>query len=223
LTLISIGVKVIKIAPVVKLVDTLDLGSSAARCGGSSPSRRTIKTCLRGTLMKILFAVFAAVVSITAFGMFHTAAAQTQYAEITSVEPAYQTNYVNRPTEQCQIVRVPIYGRTGNGATGLEVLGGALFGGLLGKAVTDEDEGAIVGGLIGGAVAAEAGRGQRVIVGYENKRQCSVVDNWVQQSQITHYDITYDWEGIQSYSRVYEPYVVGELVPVNVQISLIGE
>ena len=28
-------------APVVKLVDTLDLGSSALRRGGSSPSRRT--------------------------------------------------------------------------------------------------------------------------------------------------------------------------------------
>ena len=29
-------------ASVVKLVDTLDLGSSAARCGGSSPSARTL-------------------------------------------------------------------------------------------------------------------------------------------------------------------------------------
>ncbi len=31
-------------AGVVKLVDTLDLGSSAARCGGSSPFTRTNKT-----------------------------------------------------------------------------------------------------------------------------------------------------------------------------------
>jgi hypothetical protein len=30
-------------ADVVELVDTLDLGSSAARCGGSSPFIRTIK------------------------------------------------------------------------------------------------------------------------------------------------------------------------------------
>ena len=33
-------------AGVVKLVDTLDLGSSAARCVGSSPSTRTIPTLL---------------------------------------------------------------------------------------------------------------------------------------------------------------------------------
>ena len=33
----------IKSAGVVKLVDTLDLGSSAARCVGSSPSTRTKK------------------------------------------------------------------------------------------------------------------------------------------------------------------------------------
>lgn len=31
----------------VELVDTLDLGSSAERCGGSSPSTRTNTSCLQ--------------------------------------------------------------------------------------------------------------------------------------------------------------------------------
>lgn len=96
--------------------------------------------------MKILFAGLLATFAVSAAGMFSTAFAQTAWGVVTDVEPAYQTNYVNRPSEQCQVVQVPVYGRTGNGASGLEVIGGALIGGLFGKAVTDKDEGAIVSG-----------------------------------------------------------------------------
>lgn len=42
-----IKLKVEMNADVVKLVDTLDLGSSAVRCVGSSPSIRTIKDGIR--------------------------------------------------------------------------------------------------------------------------------------------------------------------------------
>jgi uncharacterized protein YcfJ len=177
----------------------------------------------KGNLMKILFAGLLATFAVSAAGMFSTAFAQTAWGVVTDVEPAYQTNYVNRPSEQCQVVQVPVYGRTGNGASGLEVIGGALIGGLFGKAVTDKDEGAVIGGLVGGAVAAEAGKGQRVIVGYQNRRECSTVDNWVAQNQITHYNVTYEWNGIRASSRVYEPYRVGDEVPLNVNINLIGE
>ena len=90
--------------------------------------------------MKILFAGLLATFAVSAAGMFSTAFAQTAWGVVTDVEPAYQTNYVNRPSEQCQVVQVPVYGRTGNGASGLEVIGGALIGGLFGKAVTDKDE-----------------------------------------------------------------------------------
>ena len=173
--------------------------------------------------MKILFAGLLAAFAVSAAGMFSTAFAQTAWGVVTNVEPAYQTNYVNRPTEQCQVVQVPVYGRTGTGASGLEVIGGAIIGGLLGKAITDKDEGAIVGGLAGGAIAAEAGKGQRVIVGYESRRQCNIVDNWVAQNQITHYNVTYEWNGISATSRVYESYLVGDEVPLNVNINLIGE
>ena len=40
---------IIGIADVVKLVDTLDLGSSAERCAGSSPSIRTSRSREFGT------------------------------------------------------------------------------------------------------------------------------------------------------------------------------
>ena len=40
---------IIGLADVVKLVDTLDLGSSAERCAGSSPSIRTIRSREIGT------------------------------------------------------------------------------------------------------------------------------------------------------------------------------
>jgi hypothetical protein len=45
---------VIHTAGVVELVDTLDLGSSAVRCGGSSPSTRTIQILSDKFLSSIL-------------------------------------------------------------------------------------------------------------------------------------------------------------------------
>ena len=50
----------------------------------------------------------------------------------------------------CNIVDVPIYGKTGGGASAGDVLGGMIIGGLLGKGVTNKDNGAPVGAVIGG-------------------------------------------------------------------------
>ena len=173
--------------------------------------------------MKFMFLSLLSAVAIAAIGMVSTAHAQVYRAEIIGVEPIYQTEYINTPIEKCEIVQVPVYGRTGQGASGLDVIGGALLGGLFGKAITDKDEGAVAGGLIGGAIAAEAGKGQRVIVGYQNQRQCNIVDNWTTQRNITHYNITYKWESVRATSKVYEPYLVGDYIPISVNINLVGE
>jgi hypothetical protein len=47
-------------AGVAELVDALDLGSSVARCGGSSPSARTMPTHWAASLPKLIWSVPAA-------------------------------------------------------------------------------------------------------------------------------------------------------------------
>ena len=48
----------------------------------------------------------------------------------------------------CSIVDVPIYGRSGTGASAGDVLGGMIIGGLLGKGVTGKDKGAAAGAVL---------------------------------------------------------------------------
>jgi len=72
---------------------------------------------------------------------------------------------------RCNNVEVPVYGQSG-GASGGDVFGGMLLGGLLGKGVTNDDGGAAVGAILGGIIAADKKQGRRVQTGYRIERQC---------------------------------------------------
>lgn len=148
------------------------------------------------------------------------AAAET--AIVTDVEPNWIEVVRDVPVTKCSIAQVPIYENVqGQGATGLEVLFGSVFGGLLGKAVTDKDEGAVAGAVIGGVVAAEAGRAPELrIVGYEDKEICTT--RYVQRTESVpeDYTIQYDWNGYHGWGVVKDQYAVGDEIEVNVSVTI---
>jgi len=86
---------------------------------------------------------------------FATPALAETFATITNVRPNYQEVTTNQPITICNDVEVPIYGNTGGGASGADVLGGMIIGGLLGKGVTGKDNGAAAGAVLGGIIAAD--------------------------------------------------------------------
>lgn len=73
---------------------------------------------------------------------------------------------------RCKTQSVPYTATVKGGNTG-EVLGGALIGGVLGKAATGKDGGAAVGAIIGGAVANE--NSKRTVTRYKNVETCKQV------------------------------------------------
>ena len=150
--------------------------------------------------------------------------AAAEKAIITEVEPNWTQVTRNVPVETCNMAQVPIYENVqGQGATGLEVLFGALFGGLAGKAITDKDEGAAAGAVIGGVVAAEAGRAPQLrIVGYENKEICTTRYVNRTESVVKDYTIYYEWQGQYGSSIVKQQYFVDDYVDVNVSIHLVN-
>lgn len=73
---------------------------------------------------------------------------------------------------RCETSSVP-YQETVKGGKPGEVIGGALIGGVLGKAVTGKDGGAVAGAIIGGAVANESSR--RTVTKYKEVETCKQV------------------------------------------------
>jgi len=155
---------------------------------------------------------------------FATAAqAETRYANITRVEPNYQTVYMNVPRQQCENVDVPVYGNVRNqGNAGEGALLGMIIGGAIGDAVSGGKGNATAGGaIIGGIIGADrAQNGTReVVTGYRTERQCREVMMREQQREIKNYTITYRWNGISAQSYTYNRYSVGDRIPVNVSIN----
>ncbi len=85
-----------------------------------------------------------------------------------------QTVFEQIPYQNCSIQKVPIYGKIQSKPDAGAVVGGAVLGGIIGKAVTKKDKGAALGALVGGALANENQKAKTTsgIVGYENRQKC---------------------------------------------------
>ena len=73
---------------------------------------------------------------------------------------------------RCETTRVP-YQATVKGGEPEKVIGGALVGGVVGKAVTDDTGGAVVGAVIGGAIGHESSR--KTVTRYKDVETCKNV------------------------------------------------
>ena len=85
-----------------------------------------------------------------------------------------QTVFEKIPYQNCSIQKVPIYGKIQSKPDTGAVVGGAVLGGIIGKAVTKKDRGAAFGALVGGALANENQKTKTTtgVVGYENIKKC---------------------------------------------------
>ena len=85
-----------------------------------------------------------------------------------------KTVFEQIPYQNCSIQKVPIYGEIQSKPDAGAVVGGAVLGGIIGKAVTKKDRGAAFGALVGGALANENQKTKTTtgIVGYENRQRC---------------------------------------------------
>ena len=85
-----------------------------------------------------------------------------------------QTVFEQIPFQSCSIQKVPVYKKIQSQPDVGAVVGGAVLGGIIGKAVTKKDRGAAVGAIVGGALANENQKTKTTtgIVGYEDRQKC---------------------------------------------------
>ena len=85
-----------------------------------------------------------------------------------------QTVFEQIPYQNCSIQKVPIFGKIQSKPDAGAVVGGAVLGGIIGKAITKKDKGAAVGAIVGGVLANEnqKAKSSTGVIGYENRQKC---------------------------------------------------
>ncbi len=85
-----------------------------------------------------------------------------------------QTVFEQIPYQNCSIQKVPIFGKIQSRPDAGAVVGGAVLGGIIGKAITKKDKGAAVGAIVGGVLANEnqKTKSSTGVIGYENRQKC---------------------------------------------------
>ena len=148
------------------------------------------------------------------------AMAETFRATITKVEPNWGYREVSVPTTHCQNVEVPVYGTVqGGGASSGDVLAGMIIGGLLGKGITNKDNGAAAGAVLGGVIAADKNNSRQQIVGYKTERQCQQVVSYETERYLKNNKIYFTWNGINGSAYTYNNYDVGKQIPITITIQ----
>ena len=85
-----------------------------------------------------------------------------------------QTVFDQIPYQNCSMQKIPIYGKIQSKPDAGAVVGGAVLGGIIGKAITKKDKGAAVGAIVGGVLANEnqKTKSSTGVIGYESRQKC---------------------------------------------------
>jgi uncharacterized protein YcfJ len=161
-------------------------------------------------MRKTLLAIAAIVAPTIAFA--------TDYAVITAVHPIYADNYVTKYETHCYDVEVPIYGQVGSGSTG-DVLAGAIIGGAIGNQFgggSGKDAMTVLGAILGAHEGSRSGRSE--VVGYRIENQCNRVATYVNEPVISHYNIRYEYKGVEYHERTTRRYTLGQRVTVQTSL-----
>ncbi len=151
--------------------------------------------------------------------MMPFSASAENFATIISITPNYSYNENYRHQKSCSIRQQPIYGnRIHNSTSGGDVLAGMIIGGLFGKELTGKEKGAAAGAVIGGIIAADARHAKQSVVGYKPVTRCKLIKVPQSIKTIKNYRIDYEWNGVMGSSYTYNNYVIGQLIPISINI-----
>lgn len=146
------------------------------------------------TVLSIFVGLISGVANATVYN--------TVTGQLIEKRPVYTYVHERAPQQVCTTVDVPVYGTVQNGNTGAsggDVLAGAIIGGILGKAITGQDNGAGFGALVGAMTSAEKKKGgtSRQIVGYTKENRCETKYVSVQKKVANEYRLVYLVNGNQ--------------------------
>jgi uncharacterized protein YcfJ len=137
------------------------------------------------------------------------------YAQVTRVDPIYETVRTRVPEEHCD-GRVVRDGGDPTGGTVLGAIVGAALGNQVGKG-DGRDAATVAGAVVGGAIGRNIDRNN----GSASRGGCRVVDVEREERRVASYDVEYVHQGQTYMSRL--PYDPGERLRVRVSVQPVDE
>jgi len=135
------------------------------------------------------------------------------YAEVTRVDPIYETVRTFVPEERCDGQAVRSADPTGGTVVGALV--GAALGNQVGKG-DGRDAATVAGAVIGGAIGRNAARNEAAL-----HPGCRIVEVEREQRRVAGYDVEYVHQGRTFMSRM--PYDPGDRIRVRISIQPVAE
>jgi len=117
------------------------------------------------------------------------------------IEDRYETKVRNIPvtTEQCRLVRVPIYAGSGDKRDKFgDMVLGAAIGSVIGNKISDGDGAGTIGGIIGARIATDNSQSSgREIIAYSDEERCELVRAYEKKyvENYSHSYITFELDG----------------------------
>lgn len=167
--------------------------------------------------------ILLSVIFIVGASSIANAEVYVRNATITSVNPIYETVFIEEPAMHCEDIKNPIYStrqKEGNAAGG--ALLGMIIGGAVGKGLTGKNDGAAVGAVMGGLIGADQGskpKTENFIIGYETKRHCYNTLVSKEVNRITSYNVTYKWRGLIGSFYSTNKLSVGDSIKININLT----
>ncbi|HAI59179.1 MAG TPA: hypothetical protein DCM32_04810 [Xanthomonadaceae bacterium] len=137
------------------------------------------------------------------------------YAQVTRVDPIYETVRTRVPEERCYGSEVR-HGGDPTGGTVIGALVGAALGNQVGKG-DGRDAATVAGAVVGGAIGRNVDRND----GSASRGGCRVVEVEREERRIASYDVEYVHRGQTFMSRL--PYDPGDRLRVRVSVQPVDE
>lgn len=135
------------------------------------------------------------------------------YAQVTRVDPVYETIRTLVPEERCD--GQPVRPGDATGGTVVGALVGAALGNQVGKG-DGRDAATVAGAVIGGAIGRNVARNEAAL-----RPGCRIVEVEREQRRVAGYDVEYVHQGRTFMSRM--PYDPGDRVRLRISVQPVAE
>lgn len=151
--------------------------------------------------------------------VYHSDDSYTDQARVLRVKPIYETVSINDPETRCWNEQVRHY-RPSQSSSHTPTIAGAILGGVIGNQFgkgKGKDAMTVAGAVLGGSIGNDTrsnGKGRSYVT---TEKRCETVDNYRETTELVGYNVNYQYNGRDYWTRMARD--PGDMLRVNVSVA----